>query len=331
MRVWLGTWNVEQQFPDQNMIQAWLADGQKYNPDILAFGFQEATRNGAFSIGGYQEINEVTVKGRTKGKKNRQLLAVFQSNQWDWLVPEKIASGDWRKNLSTPKKKLKFWAEYGKGAAVVTLLSAENAGCLFAICSAHLDSKNADERKNQISQILEQAKQTAGMVPEVIFFMGDLNYRLNAGGPIPANQTTKSTMVDAIANKRAALLAQDSFKVGDFPSGFVFPDPCDGAPNSPPYLPTYKRIYAGAAGATAKSSAANLPSPDAVKKCFALKVKNDIVQVGERAGQYDLGWLDRIGYQVNTAKVRVTHLCSGSCPDLVLSDHTPVYSVFDVK
>jgi endonuclease/exonuclease/phosphatase family metal-dependent hydrolase len=332
MRIWLGTWNVEQQFPDQSMLDSWFNTGRKLNPDLLAFGFQEADRNGTFTVSGYQPIREVTVNGRTKAHKNRQLLIVFQRNNWNEVVPAKVHAGQWRKDLSTPKKKLKFWAEYGKGAAVVTLLSVEGSGCMYAICSAHLDSKSSPERINQINQILNQAKTTAGMEPEVLFFMGDLNYRLNAKPPIQAKQTTADNMIDAIAKNRPALLKLDSFNPQDFPAGFVFPDPCDGIPKSAPYLPTYKRIYAGPAGVTARAAAGKLPSRDAVRDCFALKVKNNIVQVGERAGQYDLGWLDRIGYKVSSSHSgQVTHLCSGSCPDLVLSDHTPVYSVFDVR
>ena len=340
MRIWLGTWNCEMQYPSRQQFITWLNHGSAGNADIIAIGLQESDRNGTITINGFTKLTEITVKGRTKAKSNRQVLMVFYRNN---LGVQQHNIDQRRVNLPTWKKKLKFWAEYGNGGAVAIVDFTPNllvpaTFWRIAICSAHLDSKDALSRQNQILEILNCATNSCGggRTWDLGFFMGDLNYRLTQGGVIGVG-TTKAQLVTRFQTNLAGLFAQDGLNnSGDF-ANWTFPDPCNGAPGQPLYLPTYKRLYKGAEGITAAGQAGNLPNGTSVEDCFHIPVEKhtNVVKLGERAGQYDLGWLDRIGYRNRSMGVNlnVAHVRSGSLgthADGVLSDHTPVYSVFDV-
>ena len=60
---------------------------------------------------------------------------------------------------------------------------------------------------------------------------------------------------------------------------------------------------------------------------YKIKVdQQNHVQLSNREDQYDLSWLDRIGYSARSG-ARVRLHCSG--PDLEVSDHIWIYSIFD--
>jgi len=182
---------------------------------------------------------------------------------------------------------------------------------------------------------MNSAQHLAPNTWDVQFMMGDLNYRLDTGG----GTTKLSTFCYRICSQRNVLFAADSLAkdptlgTGNT-NGWVFPEPCAGAPGNALYFPTYKKFYKGTAGANAQAAAMQLPAnPDTnVPLVYDLKTDKDgYVKEGSREGQYDLGWLDRVGYRVSWAMNRtVNHVYSGSPVDAILSDHAPVYSIFDV-
>lgn len=175
MKIWLGSWNVELQFPDNRMINKWVlqSDGRQ-TAHTIAIGLQEAERTGSIHLAGYHLVTQLIVDGRTKGTANSQHLAIF---------------------------------------------------------TAHLDSKSTQTRQGQITKLLNLIQ---SVDYDVAFFMGDLNYRVKS-----VANTSVDDMVDLIANHRDTLYAQDTFDASDFGGSWTFPDPCDGAPNQPLYLPTY--------------------------------------------------------------------------------------------
>jgi hypothetical protein len=239
----------------------------------------------------------------------------------------------------TFKRKIKFWAEYGKGSANNIITYAPNGGggaIRIVLSGAHLDSKNAAKRTAQVNgaQNSADALSVGPLDWDVQFLMGDLNYRLNKTG-----NHNLAAFCHLIALNRPLLFADDSM-AGDPILGaggnWVFPPPVAGAPGPGAgyYLPTYKKRYEANAVAAAGAAALALPANPLtnVPALYDIKVdRNGAVKEGSREGQYDLGWLDRIGYRINGRSGRqVNHIFSGSPPDLILSDHAPVYSVFDV-
>src|SRR5262249_49744646 len=160
---------------------------------------------------------------------------------------------------------------------------------------------------------------------------GDLNYRLDTGG----GTTTLKNFCWQICNQRSRLFAMDSLAKDPVlgngnPNGWVFPAPFDGAPGGRQYYyPTYKKVYKSTAGANALGAAQQLPNNPNVNVPLVYDLKTDkdgYVKEGSREGQYDLGWLDRVGYRKRGGSQRtVTHVFSGSPVDAILSDHAPVY------
>jgi endonuclease/exonuclease/phosphatase family metal-dependent hydrolase len=333
MKIWLGSWNVEQQFPDNSMISKWvLQSGGGQTAHVIALGFQEATRAGRINaLPGYSQVAGVTVEGRTHNTKNCQNLFVFvrtaeHSKGVGLRDQAKLDTAGVASSSTTTMLPIK---EYGKGGAVAMVHYTPRSGgkpWRIAIFTAHLDSKKTETRQGQITTLLNLVQDVNY---DVAFLMGDLNYRVNSNTLMPISA---ASMADLIGYQRLTLYAQDSFNVNDFGGGWTFPDPCDGAPNRPLYLPTYKRHYKGEKGNAARNAVGQLPAPDAVRACFNIDSdKKGMVEESGRAGQFDLGWLDRIGYKVNNRSLIVNQVKCGSCADLVLSDHTPVYSMFTIK
>jgi len=231
---------------------------------------------------------------------------------------------------------LQFWAEYGKGSANVllewqpTLIGRSGPRVepwRIAISSCHLDSKSATKRATQI-QAAENAPTTLATDGrwDVQFTMGDLSFRVNNTRPYTLNE-----FCTTLLNNRAELFGNDSLRQDQRLQTWEFPDPCAGAPGSAMQWPTYKKFYKGSKGATARG--VHTPTLESIPKVWDVKLdKQGLVKEGGRAGQYDFGWLDRIGYRTNPAAGRtVRHLYSDSLWNQILSDHAPVYSIFEVN
>lgn len=295
--------------------------------------------------------------------KNRQLLLAYARDGYnDQLGRPRVSlysNTESRTDIKSWKKNLLPAGEYGKGGSVVvlTVKREKNTGASFytaiALISSHLDSKSAPKRSQQIQDLETAANNAAGGQFDLGFFFGDLNYRLKVGGVVPANQVTPTEFATIIRERRQQLYLRDGLDIAmgagtDF-QGWTFPRPVSGNRDSNVLiLPTYKREYKGNGGQRARAVAAqmarNPPPLTAIEKCYEFSVhKNPIIgwsrpfagNVKEceapRAGHYDIGWLDRIGYKVQAPTIHVTRFYSGALPDVVLSDHTCVYSVFDVQ
>lgn len=350
MRIWLGTWNVEQQFPSLQQLQDLVndANGSPFAAatcDVIVMCFQECARQHAVpTIGGHVAILHQTAMGQTKNQENCQALMAWEMARGVNGTINHIGGGGVNSVTErTFKRKVKFWAEYGKGSASNILWFHPNGAAApwgIVISAAHLDSKSAAKRTVQVNNAVNAAPTVAHGAGnwDVQFLLGDLNFRLDKTAN--HNLAAFSTLV---ATNRRMLFGDDSMRNDPVlgPAGnWTFPDPVQGVPGpaAPLQLPTYKRIYKPAAAAVVARNVAGLlatnPAANAqrVPQLFDLKTdSNGAVAEGGRDGQYDMGWLDRIGYRVRAGSGRtVTHVYSGSPAQLVLSDHAPVYSVFDI-
>lgn len=344
MRIWLGTWNCEQQFPTLAQLTAWAnhggAAGGAGTCDLVVMTFQECARNHFVpTIGGHAPIVHLTANGQTKNVENCQSMLVWEAVRG--VNGRVIHTGQSHVDVTerTFKRKVKFWAEYGKGSAnnIIWYALPANGGVIGIVLSgAHLDSKNAQKRTAQVNGAENSAPALSnGPLPwDVQFLMGDLNFRVNKVG-----NHNLASFCHMAAVQPQLLFADDS--MGADPilgagGNWTFPPPIAGAPGPAAglYLPTYKKRYKAAAAAAALNAAQALPANPTVNipALYDLETdKNGAVKEGSRAGQYDFGWLDRIGYRINGGSPRqVTHRYSGSPPDLILSDHAPVYSVFEI-
>src|SRR5262249_16862639 len=140
--------------------------------------------------------------------------------------------------------------------------------------------------------VAESLARSANGVWDVQFLAGDLNFRVRNG------HYTRLQFCDHICYNRNLLFNGDSLSDSALGgAAWHFPAPFDGAPGGGLYWPTYKKFYKGTSGATARN-AVNRIWPPNVNQIFDIKLdRNDNVKEGERAGMYDFGWLDRVGWR----------------------------------
>jgi hypothetical protein len=203
---------------------------------------------------------------------------------------------------------------------------------------------------------------------DAIFWMGDLNYRLALGSnnntppnDIPAvapanagaaaiNTRSLAWLSGRLCNpalRQGLMTVRDTFvtqpspliaPLAAYPPGgyaFTFPDPGVGAGlGGNLFWPTYKRtkqapapVTPGGPGVNNAAYAAAITGSYGTK----IKMKHGYQWIGEseRAGEMDLGWLDRIGYRtLPGTNVQFNHYFARH--DLNISDHVPVCAVVTV-
>jgi hypothetical protein len=335
----MGTWNCEQQFPEPSQLETLFSHCDTAinhkDCDLVVLALQEASRGGGgrLMLPGFHALDRLEAEGQTKNTENCQLLFV-----WDKFTPQPNGTVVVANRLSSVvqrdlKKRIKFWSEYGKGSNT-TLIEwtpvGEQTAWQLAFTGAHLDSKSAQKRSDQIADAMN-APSTLSQNGrwDVQFMMGDLNFRVNKTGT-----WTLTHFVSTIYSNPETLFAGDSLKDNEVLRGpwWHFPNPYAGAPGTGTRLqwPSYKKFYKGQQGAQARQVVSITRTT--IPQIWDIKVDKDgNVKEGERAGQYDFGWLDRIGYRINGSSSRqVKLLYSGSPERLILSDHAPVYSIYEV-
>jgi endonuclease/exonuclease/phosphatase family metal-dependent hydrolase len=365
-RIFLASWNLDNvMFPPNDLVRLLRGEDIRANTcDIIVLGLQEA-KNTANCIDLFQLYTQsnnamgtaywsfqVALFGHTKTKDNYQVLAVLVNPNGPGAVglPTGYQYGTWGEpvNTGSVKKWLRhhtIGGEEGKGGIVIAVDILHNGVArTFAFTSAHLDSRDP-VRQNTECDRLEGVRAGLNPVPDVSFVMGDLNYRLNLP-PVPTpppNQgdTNFSRRMDQVAKEicssggRANLFTNlDTLGNCHFVTqhGYTFPPPRRYA-NSVAgnyFFPTYKRKK----NTSAPVSHGSTPLAVAEAKRaygFETETRNHIEYVKEsRAGQFDAGWLDRIGYK-STIGANFNIVAFDAMHDLNISDHVPIYMVVDVN
>lgn len=165
------------------------------------------------------------------------------------------------------------------------------------------------------------------------FLMGDLNFRLQLHDPkTDASNKTVAEMGTLIADTtlnggRDTLWQLDSFNKIFFDSidqdsilrGYNFPKP------SPLYLPTYKRAFKTQTDKEkiAILAAATAPTAAQIKPVYFKGKAGTDKPLSARAGYYELGWLDRIGYKC-APSANIRNVAQFSFDEIDLADHVPV-------
>ena len=233
----------------------------------------------------------------------------------------------------------------------------------FGFVGTHLDAKSEAKRAKLARQIAEHvAKWYGSPLRNLNFFvMGDLNYRMvRIHDPSPLTEAESRSIMDQLRTPegRKLLLSHDAFSMDDeaqFRNGLgktngpraLLPLELKWLPHGPNCLPTYKR--------TVKTSHPGyrawrkiMTSPQFLKR-GVLSAENgisekDITQAldvylkkgmltQKRAGFYDFGWLDRIGYRlappVRLGRNQLAVL--NTFMDVTGGDHVPTYTLLTLS
>lgn len=334
-RVWLTSWNCNNRKLSNNdaVMQAWFRDARAYDPDIIVIGQQEGNdtawnRLNAAGLPNYRKVNHSTLDGFAGGAYIHQYLTVMVRQTIPRAEVDTVAAK--RKHMG---KGINVLGQ-NKGGCL-SVVSVGQANILFITC--HLESKDNTNtvRARQIRDLVAAGRalcvNEAGAEPNAIFMMGDFNYRLEHGSRNGPVRWTNRNLAEMIVYDRESLYLKDTFKdptnvlcpfhniqgVGPW----VFPEPrLNGQlwpltykwnPREPNPM-NYERTLAPPAGYLPGCNWQNdnhrqdLNYRAHVKRaydtCIKFKDKDpglDAPAEGKRAGEYDIGWLDRIGYCAN--------------------------------
>lgn len=361
-RIFLASWNLDNTMFRPNDLRALLNDPnpKAWDCDIVVVGLQEAA-NKAGRIDLFQLHDQCNrsmasnywsrqheLFGHTKKYDNYQVLGVLVNPAGPGTVgpPTSWKTATYGEPVvtSSPGKWLRhktIGGEQGKGG-VVAALNIHHGGrtrC-FAFTSAHLDSRNP-VRQNTECDLLEQVRAGLNPAPDVSFVMGDLNYRLALppvlnGAPDPKfdRRLDQVALKMCSALGRAQLFALDTLGTNcHFATqhGYTFAPPRRYVDSTAYtyFAPTYKRKKgADPPGYRALADQAVAE----VKRAygFATEKHGKVEYIQEsRGGQFDAGWLDRIGYK-DTFGATYNIVAADARHDLNVSDHVPVYMVIDV-
>jgi hypothetical protein len=336
MRLWLGTWNVEQRFPSSVQLQECLLRGKFQCADFLALGFQEAARGILpATVPGFDLIDSYSVKGRTQNRKNTQYLFLYARRDGPLYSSSQVAGHNHHRSDIGAIWKLLPGKEYGKGgmACILKYREGSSARCV-AIYSAHLDSKSAAGRAEQVDSILALSFAHQHEL-DAEFFMGDLNYRLRMDGAL--SQPVAKEVLYTLFNKDKeslqsldSILAPGSDRPVDFPAGWkFFPEPR----NTPI---TYKlrydsnRRHVSHERRDVLSKGESYASHEEYDDAYNFRFdRNGRLARGKRAGVYDLGWLDRIGYRPRWGHA-IRLIDSAANLRHAVSDHAFVWALFEL-
>jgi endonuclease/exonuclease/phosphatase family metal-dependent hydrolase len=352
-KIWLATWNCENQFPPDDMIRGFIpAEMQRGGmlawPDVIAIGVQEgepshAQKRAAFGfqssrpqwlsehvaamLNQYESIGSHHLAGSTKGPVNFQQLGILVRRG---VTVSDLRFDDYRGSLS------------GKGG-IVCSLSVDRRR--IGIISAHLDASTADRRRENLNGLvckvaklqpgargvtdLSTARVTLRSHFDAVFLMGDLNYRLKPPGTVLSPNALSELIAspDGLEQLWSLDTLNASLRSDSAWYGFEFPKP------SPLFNPTYKREY--------RTRGPNNPSLVFARNRTAANARAayfahvDPAAFGRpldiaKRGEYDLGWLDRVGW-VSGHGAHVSCEQFVDFPELVLSDHTPVLMKIDLR
>ncbi len=220
----------------------------------------------------------------------------------------------------------------GKGG-IISTMKVKNIK--ISLITAHLDSFSAKIREQQIEDLLKNeyefsnGKGSMGG-SDIIFFMGDLNYRLRARvlASLGINPECSFSLANALSHPRMRtyLFVADTLLESNliYKYKFEFPRPS----HNNIFLPTYKRFYR-----SEELLDTFLPFIDYSCDYKMLKIlqmsffnnQQKLLLNHKRQDEIDLGWLDRIGFLIKTSKVK--NIRMNSFEDIAkvkASDHIPI-------
>lgn len=358
LKVWLLTWNCGNTYPSNEHLNTLIIDRLLSCPPagwphLIVIGAQEHKRQTpihsripALMAGrapDFRLLGECVVEGHSGGKwykldtgANCQALGVLVRND---IQDIKILT-----SINATRKRGKGGIGLG-----VDIKIGDNVLKLVFI-SAHLGSydRPEDQRENDFLRILGEVGlkrrdlYTNSMEPvnafaDVIFLMGDLNFRLRQSemglGKLLTEMTNRGDIANFISQQAySRLLEQDEIDNSSLVTGangvaFEFPEP--------DFPPTYKIKAGHQDPAQSQDRALNtyFGRKKAAEPWEYLKPKSK-----KRSG-IDIGWLDRIGWAKswagwgdpltnNPAEVYVREY--NALHEVIMSDHVPVLMKVEV-
>src|SRR5689334_11990278 len=101
MKIWMGTWNCEQQFPQTSQLETLFShcdnDIKHKDCDLVVLALQEAARGHAqLMLPGFHALDRLEAQGQTKNTENCQLLFV-----WEKFTPQPDGSAVVANRLSS--------------------------------------------------------------------------------------------------------------------------------------------------------------------------------------------------------------------------------------
>jgi hypothetical protein len=340
--IWIMSWNCEAVgHTSAQVVEMWnTAGGYGEQPDMIVVGMQEAAKvDGGFLThqilkgisSGYSMICDLNIHGMTKFGQLftggcYQHLGIIVKNTFKSQVT----------NVHTDRNLKGKTSE--KGSLDCTMDIGATKVCFV---STHLSANTPESRSKDLAKQLAFAAGTAATsAPSAIrdalagrygvtFLFGDLNYRLGSiegrlgTAPKSITEITRGQMAAKMCTElgREQMWDLDTLNQSELADpkgfGFEFPKP------APLFMPTYKRIYDKPADKQACIQFATKPTELLACQVY-IKGKGDkILEVNQKRREYDIGWLDRIGFLAH-APAHVTMTAFIDFPKIVVGDHVGV-------
>lgn len=368
-KIMVMTWNQELARTEERDIEPLFPFIKHQKPDIIVIGLQEAApTKGKVAIGSgnyvgaliakkilgveYEFVGQRSFAGITKGKqlvtgRAHQVIEVLKRRRSNLRVDD----------VHFHDHSISLVSEKGFLTAMMKL-----NGNPFVFLSTHLDAKSADKReklaKEAMRYVQKWLKGSPANVSMVV--MGDMNYRAvrEKSGALGADESSLLLQNLATPSGRRNLMRLDSFVVEGDPTAEVSGS-MDRAPaalrhfnvNWPRFnshaFPTYKRSVKTkdpgyqvwrkiASSMEFITEGLIIPgknvSEDELKSALSVYTKHGAIKE-KRAGYYDFGWLDRIGYRLKPP-LRIQRGAPVSLNTLVAvtgGDHVPVYLMLNLS
>lgn len=289
VNVALLTWNMgntKPAAPEVSYIAKELLEGS--TPDLIVIALQEAKESLAEALekgplkGKYAVVAEETATGITKIAEG---LSTMRTE-----VLQKVGTGKITPLTKVSRKGIKL-----KGA---TCIAFEYGGFRFGFAGAHLDASKSEKRDAEFKEAVAVLKE---LKANYLFFMGDLNYRLPVGGKLLNKDITVEQLSALLCNadtRMKLFMEADPLRPGSKTNthDFIFPIPiCYTGKNPEITVPTYKRDTKVKTPRKVDKNG-NVPVADFMALHFKGRDGNAPAVSEKRPGEFDLGWLDRVGF-----------------------------------
>lgn len=342
LNIALLTWNCGNQIvsnEDILIIIEKILNISSRSPELIAIGIQEA--RGARP----DKNNSITVRIKKELNKKLSNIASYEIASIEYIsgmtkLNEAINHQElgviYQKDISLEKiivrnKKVRQSIS-GKGGIISTFKFKD---INISLITAHLDSFSPKIREQQIDDLLKKEyelnnENNKTESSDVIFFMGDLNYRLRARvlSSLGINPECSFSLANALSHPRLRtyLFVADTLLESNliYKYKFEFPKPCFNNI----FLPTYKRFFRSEELLDTFHPFIDYSSDYKMLKILQMSFFNNQARLQlshKRRDEIDLGWLDRIGFLIKTSKVRNIKMNSFEDISRVkASDHIPV-------
>lgn len=367
-RVMCVTWNLELQCPDnaaltESFVTTIRAQNDANRPNVIVIGLQETAsydtiaatfignklvvntllgnaanfNNNPYVLLGTARFKGITKKGQIFGKKAQQAIQVLvrQADQANIAGDFDAYQKAWQSEKGFVFADLNC---YGKRLGFV---------------STHLAADSDESRRKGCQTISNAMGEYIGDGGKfsALFMMGDLNYRLRRMNSTTPAATETQLIINMMVNRggRMQLRTYDTFDAGTLNLlPFMWP------PHDQDCFPTYKRSKSNSDYGVIRQlkypggvmdNQGKVTNVNALKTIYA----KEGAFKEKRAGVWDFGWLDRIGYAVyapgyynpdgNAGLLKAGLTIAGNQADIAMQgwnhvpygDHMPVYCQFDLN